>query len=153
MSTLREMLEIPKGKQRYIPVIDSIPTDIQEVIQREYLDFVKSKLPIQQYICKDCHEELPRSKTLSDIGYSFGTMLLHGPCKYMEWEYGRCDTCIDKLFEELNNVFYHEEPIERTSHLDFQDVEKEPVELSIDIDQCSDEEQDEVMNLLKEYKY
>jgi len=159
--TLKKMLEIPKGKPRYLPWIDLIPTDVKRLVPEpvneknwfEQLntvtDFIYS-YPIPQYICKGCHKELPKSKSLSDITYSIGCKSYFGSNKQTDWVYGLCFTCDDRLFEIGPHEFW--EDIERTSHLDFQDVEKEPVELSIDIDQCSDEEKDEVMNLLKEYK-
>jgi len=118
MSTLKEILEIPKGKPRYLPRIDSIPTDIERefsicgtrrkgrednvnVQYERVFDLIEST-PIQQCICPKCHNEVTRDKVMIDVVYR--CCVLGGvtfSTKTDEYTYGWCQTCEDKLHKEL----------------------------------------------------
>jgi hypothetical protein len=137
MSTLKEILEIPKGKPRYLPRIDSYPTDIERefsicgtrwrgrednvnVQYERVFDLIEST-PIQQCICPKCHNEVTRDKVMIDVVYR---CCVEGGVTFStrtdEYTYGWCQPCEDKFHKELERKNEKEFlEMDKTCHLDF----------------------------------
>ena len=109
MNTFKEILEIPKGKPRYLPKFTEIPSDIVEKflkgVKREdenglkpLWDFIDS-YPFQQYICCECKKELTRDEVIHHV---VGNFLHHITSYYdidIELLHGYCKSCVHKEYE------------------------------------------------------